>query len=60
MNENSFDHEGITYVAIATKTCIGCSFEFQDQCTMFDGQPWCMAEMRQDGQDIVWQVETPC
>jgi hypothetical protein len=57
--EDSFEFEGVKYHAIARKTCGGCSFEFLEQCTFVDGQPYCMAEMREDGRDIVWQVE-PC
>jgi hypothetical protein len=55
LTEDSFEHEGITYYAIHRKTCIDCAFEFTDPCTMNDDQPFCMASMRKDGEDVIWR-----
>lgn len=56
-DENSFEMAGITYHATPTKTCIGCAFEFSDMCLYDSDQPYCMASMRQDGKDVIWQRE---
>jgi hypothetical protein len=58
-DENSFKYEGIKYHAIARKTCQGCAFEFFDPCILTDEQAYCMAALRDDKQDVVWQQE-PC
>jgi hypothetical protein len=55
--ENNFEFEGIKYQAIPGETCIGCDLEFVDPCILSDDQPYCMASMRQDKQDVIWQRE---
>ena len=55
--ENLFDHNGARYIAIARKTCLGCAFEFNDYCIFDADQPYCMASMREDNQDVIWQQE---
>ena len=57
MDENSFEHEGVTYHAIHRKTCRECYFEFTEPCTVLDQQPWCMASMRKDGEDVIWKKQ---
>jgi hypothetical protein len=56
-DENSFNHEGITYRAIHCKTCRECVFEFTDPCIVCGEQPYCMSTLRNDGKDVIWQKQ---
>jgi hypothetical protein len=57
LNEDSFNHEGITYQAIERETCIGCALEKYSFCHIFDDQPYCMSSMREDNKDIIWVMQ---
>lgn len=54
--EDSFEFEGVKYQAIERKSCIGCAFEKYTYCHNFEDQPYCMASMRMDNRNVVWQI----
>jgi hypothetical protein len=57
VNENSFEFDGVKYHAIEQRSCIGCALEKYSFCHLFDEQPYCMASMRMDNRNVVWQKE---
>ena len=57
-NENTFTHDGYTFVAVRGSGCRGCAFsvgEFGDLCAD-KLRPACVNSYRLDGRDVIWEL----